>query len=68
MKFVEKLAALWKADDFGDAYYHAEAGLAATLAKRLELKLAFADDYKTRPPVGLHKNDTSFIASVVFKP
>ena len=64
----EKAGGLWKAGDFGDAYYRAEVGLATTLAKRLELKLAFADDYKTRPPRDLKKNDTSFIASLVFKP
>ena len=68
VKVVEKAAALWKAGDFGDAYYHAEAGLAATLAKRLELKLALVDDYKTRPAPGLEKNDISFVASLVFKP
>ena len=43
-------------------------GWGPSLGKRVELKLAFADDYKTRPPVGLLKNDTSFIASVVLKP
>jgi putative salt-induced outer membrane protein YdiY len=64
----QKAGGLWKADDFGDAYYRAELGLGATLSKRIELKLAFADDYKTRPPVGLLKNDTSFIASIVLKP
>jgi putative salt-induced outer membrane protein YdiY len=64
----EKAGGLWKTDDFGDAYYRAELGLGATLAKRLELKLAFADDYKTRPPLGLLKNDTSFLASLVLKP
>jgi putative salt-induced outer membrane protein YdiY len=64
----QKAGGLWKADDFGDAYYRAELGLGATLARRVEIKLAFADDYKTRPPVGLLKNDTSFIASLVFKP
>jgi putative salt-induced outer membrane protein len=64
----EKASGLWKAGDFGDAYYRAEIGVSTTLAKRLELKLAFADDYKTRPPSGLKKNDTSFLMSVVFKP
>ena len=68
VRVIEKGAALWKADDFGDAYYHGELGLAATLAKRLELKLALVDDYKTRPPAGLKKNDASFVASLVFKP
>jgi putative salt-induced outer membrane protein len=68
VKVVEKATGLWKADDFGDAYYHAEVGLAATLARRLEMKLALVDDYKTRPPGDLEKNDISFVASLVFKP
>jgi putative salt-induced outer membrane protein len=65
----QKGAALWKARDFGDAYYRFEAGVAAALTKRLELKLAFADDYKTRPArPELEKNDTSLIVSLLFKP
>lgn len=62
----QKAAGLWKTDDFGDAYYRFEAGLAAKVAGHLELKLAFADDYKTRPfPSSLEKNDTSIIASLL---
>ncbi len=64
----QKANALWKADDFGDAYYHAEMGVITSLAKRLELKFAFADDYKTKPPSPtLEKNDTSFLASLLFR-
>jgi putative salt-induced outer membrane protein YdiY len=67
--FFQKGAALWKARDFGDAYYRFEAGVAAALTKRLELKVTFADDYKTRPArPELVKNDTSFILSLLFKP
>ncbi len=65
----QKAAALWKAGDFGDAYYRFEAGVAAALSKRLELKVSFADDYKTRPArADLEKNDTSLIVSLLFKP
>jgi putative salt-induced outer membrane protein YdiY len=68
LNLFQKASALWKADDFGDAYYHAELGLTTRLAKRLDLKLAFTDDYKTRPPTpALKKNDTSFVASLLFK-
>jgi putative salt-induced outer membrane protein YdiY len=64
----QKTSALWKADDFGDAYYRFEVGLTTAIMKRLELKVAFVDDYKTRPPdPSLKKNDTSFILSVLFK-
>lgn len=65
----QKATALWKAGDLGDAYYRFEAGVAAALAKRLELKVAFADDYKTRPALPeLDKNDTSLVVSLLFKP
>lgn len=65
----QKSAALWKTKDFGDAYYRLEISLATSVAKRLELKLTFADDYKTRPPrPELKKNDTAFIGALVYKP
>lgn len=65
----QKGAALWKARDFGDAYYRFEAGVAAAITRRLELKVAFADDYKTRPArPELVKNDTSLVVSLLFKP
>lgn len=64
----QKATAIWKADDFGDAYYRFEVGLATSLFQRLELKISFADDYKTRPArVDLDKHDTSFIVSLLFK-
>jgi putative salt-induced outer membrane protein len=58
---------LWKMRDFGDAYYHLEAGILTSLASRFDLKLSFVDDYKTRPPGGKKKNDTAVLATVVFK-
>lgn len=65
----QKAAALWKTKDFGDAYYRVELSLATTIATKLELKLTFADDYKTRPPrPELKKNDTAFLAALVYKP
>jgi putative salt-induced outer membrane protein len=65
--FVHTGRALWKIDDFGDAYYHLDAGIAASLARRFELKLTFADDYKTRPLPDKKKNDTAILATIVFK-
>ena len=35
---------------FGDALYHFDAALTTTVATRLELKLAYVYDYKTKPP------------------
>lgn len=67
-KLLQKATSLWKTKDFGDAYYRFELSLSTTVAKKLELKLTFADDYKTRPPKPeLKKNDTAFIVALVFK-
>ena len=64
----EKVSGLWKTEDFGDAYYHIELGLQTSLARKLDLKLTFTDDYKTRPALpGLEKSDTSFIVAVLVK-
>ena len=65
--FVHTGRSLWKIDDFGDAYYHLDAGIVASLARRFELKLTFADDYKTRPLPDKKKNDTAILATIVFK-
>jgi putative salt-induced outer membrane protein YdiY len=67
-KITQKLTGIWKTDDFGDALYHFDAGLATTVAARLELKLAYAYDYKTRPPaVTVKKGDSAFFAALLFK-
>jgi putative salt-induced outer membrane protein len=65
--FVHTARGLWKMGDFGDAYYHFDAGILASLTDRFDLKLSFADDYKSRPPGDKKKNDTAFLATIVFK-
>jgi putative salt-induced outer membrane protein YdiY len=68
LRLFEKAAGLWKTDDFSDSYYRFELGLAAAVASRLELKLTFIDDFKNKPASpGLKKNDTAFVAALVFK-
>ncbi len=67
VSFVHAARALWKMDDFADAYYHLEAGMLASLTSRFDLKLSFVDEYKTRPPGGKAKNDSAVLATVVFK-
>jgi putative salt-induced outer membrane protein len=68
VSLTQKATGLWKSNDTGDAYYHFEAGLTTSLAKILELKLAYLLDHKTRPAVvTLEKTDTAFIAAVVAK-
>ena len=64
---VHTARGLWKMGDLGDAYYHFDVALLASLTSRFDLKLGFADDYKTRPPGGKKKNDTAVLATVVVK-
>ncbi len=64
----QRASALWKMNDFGDALYRFEISLSASISKRMEMKLSFRDDYKTRPPSAtLKKNDTAVLAAIVFK-
>jgi putative salt-induced outer membrane protein YdiY len=67
-EFTQKLAALWKMADFGDALYAFGAGIAASLTDRTQLKVEFLDTYKTRPPMpGVGKNDLATLVSFVYK-
>jgi putative salt-induced outer membrane protein YdiY len=66
--FTQSATALWKMEDFGDAVYRLQAGLTATVSKRLELKLAYTKDIKTRlAATTLVKSDDSLLANLVFK-
>ena len=67
-EFNQTATGLWKTDDFGDALYHFEASLLASMTARTQIKLSFLDDYKAKPPLPtVEKNDMSFLASVVMK-
>jgi putative salt-induced outer membrane protein YdiY len=67
-KVTQKLTGLWKMSDFGDALYHFDAGLAASVTARSELKLAYAYDYATKPTlVGAKKGDSALFAAFLFK-
>jgi putative salt-induced outer membrane protein len=67
-KFTQKLTAIWKTNDFGDAFYHFDAGLTTTVATRLELKLAYVYDYKTKPPSAtIKKGDSAIFAALLVK-
>ena len=64
----EKIAALWKMDDFGDALYAFGAGLAVSISTRTQLKVEFLDTYKAEPPLpGVEKNDIAVLLSFVYK-
>jgi putative salt-induced outer membrane protein YdiY len=67
-KVTQKVSGLWKADDFGDALLHFDAGLATTVATRLELKLSYVYDYKTEPPSpDIEKGDSALFATLLVK-
>jgi putative salt-induced outer membrane protein len=67
-KFTQKLTGIWKTNDFGDAFYHFDAGLTTTVATRLELKLAYVYDYKTKPPsADIRKGDSALFAALLVK-
>jgi putative salt-induced outer membrane protein YdiY len=64
----EKIGALWKMDDFGDALYGFGVGLAASISTRTQLKVEFLDTYKAKPPLpGVEKNDIATLLSFVYK-
>ena len=67
-KFTQRLTGLWKTDDFSDALYHFDAGIASTLAQRLELKLSYVYDYKNRTPSPeVEKGDSALFAALLVK-
>lgn len=67
-KFTQRVNGLWKVDDFGDALYHFDAGLATTVASRLELKVSYLYDYKNRTPSpDVEKGDSALFAALLVK-
>jgi putative salt-induced outer membrane protein YdiY len=67
-KITQKLTGIWKTRDFGDALYHFDAGLTTAIVTRVELKLAYTYDYKSKPAVaGIKKGDTALFAAVLLK-
>jgi hypothetical protein len=60
--------ALWKMDDFNDAYYTFSLRVATSLVGSLELKVEFLDTFKNRPTgPTLEKNDQAIVLAVVYK-
>ncbi len=67
-EFTQKLLALWKMDDFGDALYTFSAGLAANLTGGTQMKVEFLDTFKTEPPTPeVKQNDIAVLVSLVYK-
>jgi putative salt-induced outer membrane protein YdiY len=64
----ERVNALWKMDDFGDALYTFGIGLAASISTNTQMKFEVLDTYKTRPPAAdIKKNDVAVLLSFVYK-
>ncbi|MBY0496246.1 MAG: DUF481 domain-containing protein [Cyanobacteria bacterium] len=64
----EKVAALWKMDDFDDALYTFGIGIAASITAATQMKVEFLDTYKAKPPLpGVDKNDIAVLVSFVYK-
>lgn len=67
-EITQRVAALWKTDDFDDALYVFGAGLAANVSARTQFKGELLDTYKNRPPsVLVRKNDVAVLLSFVYK-
>ena len=65
---TQSFTALWVATDFADSLYTFQAGIAADVWQRVQVKVDFLDTYKSRPPNPvIQKNDTALITSVAFK-
>jgi putative salt-induced outer membrane protein YdiY len=64
----EKINALWKMDDFGDALYTFGVGLAASISTKTQMKAEFLDTYKAKPPFDdVQRNDIAVLLSFVYK-
>jgi len=60
--------ALWKTQDFADAYYHFDVAVGAEVADHLELKVALIDEYKRKPPdPAIKRNDVAGIIQLEVK-
>ena len=67
-ELTERVIALWKMDDFGDALYTFGIGIAASITGGTQLKFEVLDTYKTKPPLAtIEKNDIATLVSIVYK-
>ena len=65
---TERVAALWKMDDFDDALYNFGIGLAASITSATQLKVELLDTFKNKPPsANVDKNDVAVLVSFVYK-
>ncbi len=67
-RITQKLNALWKTEDFDDAFYRFEVSLVTSIISKSEVKISFVDDFKNvTPNPTIKKNDTAFLVSFLYK-
>lgn len=66
-EITQKSSALWKTDDFGDAFYVLGGGIAASVTTRTQLKVELLETFKSKPSADTKKSDLKLIVSFVFK-
>jgi len=67
-KFTHLANAIWKMEDFSDAFYHVDAALSASIIQRVELRLAGLIDVKNKPASpDIETTDMSLLASIAYK-
>ncbi|MDO8681133.1 MAG: DUF481 domain-containing protein [Acidobacteriota bacterium] len=65
---TERVAGLWKMNDFEDALYTFGIGLAASITSATQLKVELLDTLKNKPPSpAVKKNDVAVLVSFVYK-
>lgn len=65
---TQNFGALFKVDNFDDAFYHFDVGLTTNVINRIDLKLSYVMDYDAEPPSPeIEELDTSFIATFLYK-
>lgn len=65
---TQSVSTLWKTNDFGDSLTNFSVGLSTSIARKLEVKIEFVDNYKTKPAgILVKKNDTAFVTTFVVK-
>jgi putative salt-induced outer membrane protein len=65
--FNEKVAGLWKTNNFSDYNVHFEAGVATSVSRRSELKVTYILDYKNLPTGGALRSDSTVLLTFVLK-
>jgi hypothetical protein len=67
-ELTQRVAALWKMDDFDDGLYIFGLGLAANVTTQTQLKAELLETYKNRPPrPEVKKSDLAVLLSFVYK-